>query len=152
MPFLIVIVGLILIVSAIRGTTGDLATDLATDVSGGFLKWLAAVIAIGALGYVPGLKEPSRYLLALVALVILLTTGKGFLSQFVQQIENPPKAKSAQPAGGSSQLPAIPVSSSSNSSSSGGGSMLGDIGGGAGLLSGVGGGNVLDYAALAGFL
>lgn len=129
MPLLIVIVGLILIVSAIRGTTGDLATNLATDVTGGFVKWLAAIIAIGALGYVPVFKEPSRYLLALVAVVIFLTTGKGFLSQFVQQIENPPSPKQAQPAGGSSQLPAFPVSSGSGSSSgsSGGGSLFGNL-------------------------
>ncbi|MDE2104808.1 MAG: hypothetical protein KGL39_46655 [Patescibacteria group bacterium] len=140
MPILIVIVGLILIVSAIRGTTGDLATNLSADITGGFVKWLAAIIAIGALGYVPALKEPSRYLIALVAVVVFLTTGKGFLSQFVQQIENPPQPKAAQPVGGSNQLPAFPVggggSGSGSGSGGGGSSLFGNLEGGALQLGG----------------
>lgn len=118
MPFLIIIVGLILIVTAVRGTTGDLASNLSQDISSGFVRWLAAIVVIGAIGYVPALERPSRYLLALVAIVIMLTSGKGFLDQFVQQIENPPQPKAAQPAGGSTQLPAFPIGFGSSSGSS----------------------------------
>lgn len=152
MPFLIVLVGLILIVTAIRGTTSDFASDLSQDISSGFVKWLAAIVVIGALGYVPAFKTPSRYLLGLVALVIFLTSGSGFLAKFVQQIESPPTPKQATPAGGSAQLPALPISNSSSSSSSGSGSAFDSFGQGAGFTSGLSGGSILDYATLLGAL
>lgn len=109
MPLLFLIAGLILIVTVVRGTTGDFASTLADDVTSGYLKWLAAILAIGLLGYIPALEKPSRYLLGLVALVILLTNGSGFIQMFVQQIENPGTATATTPAGGNANLPAIPV-------------------------------------------
>jgi hypothetical protein len=122
MPVLFLIAGLILIVTAIRGTTGDFARRFAGDVSGGFLKWLAAIVVIGAMGYVPALKEPSRYLLGLVAVVIILTKGGGFISAFVEQIENPGTATTAAPAGGNANLPALPVQTSGGNSGGSGAS------------------------------
>lgn len=129
MPLLFLVAGLILIVTAIRGTTSSFASRLSGDVSSaGFLKWLAAILVIGALGYAPPLKEPSRYLLALVALVILLTNGAGFISQFVQQLENPGTATPPAPAGGNPNLPAIPVQTSGGVNAQPG---SGNVGGGA---------------------
>lgn len=135
-----------LLVTAIRGTTADLATHLGQDLSGQFLVWVLAIVLIGAIGYAPPLRQISRLLLALVAVVIVLKNGSGFISQFVQQIENAPKAAAPQPTGGSNQLPAIPVdsSSSSSSSSSGGGSSGGGIGG-----TGLSASDVIGIAALA---
>jgi hypothetical protein len=101
MPLLFLLVGLILVVTAIRGTTGDFASHLSQDVDSGFVKWLAAIVVVGLIGYIPGLKEPSRYLMALVAVVIFLTSGSGFLDQFAQQIENPPAPTQGQQAGAS---------------------------------------------------
>lgn len=134
MPLLFLVIGLILIVTVVRGTLGDFAANLKSDLTGGFLKWVAAIIVIGALGYAAPLKEPSRYLLALVALVIMLTNGTGFISKFAQQISNPGTSPAPAPAGGNANLPSIPVSSGSGSSSSSGG------GSGGGLLGGLMGG------------
>lgn len=126
MPLLFLVAGLILVVTVIRGTVGDFASTLASDFSGGYLKWLAAILVIGGIGYVPTMREPSRYLLALVALVILLTNGTGFITKLVQQLENPGTATTAQPAGGNPNLPAIPIQSQAaaqqQASSGGGGS------------------------------
>lgn len=121
MPLLFLIVGLLLIVTAIRGTTGAFASRLWGDVSGSFLTWAAAILIIGGLGEIPTLKEPSRYLLALVVIVILLTKGKGFIPLFIQQIQNPGTATTAQPAGGNPALPSIPVQTQSSGGGGGGG-------------------------------
>lgn len=120
-------------VTVIRGTVGDFASQLSQDVSGGYLKWLAAILVIGALGYVDTLKEPSRYLLGLVALVILLTNGAGFVSMFAQQIQNPGQATAATPAGGNANLPAIPIQSQGG----GGGQSAGQQGGAGSTLGGI---------------
>jgi hypothetical protein len=144
MPVLFLVAGLLLIVTAIRGTTGDFASRLQSDVSGGFLKWVAAIVVVGAIGYAPGLKEPSRYLLALVAIVILLSNGSGFISKFAQQIQNPGTATTAAPAGGNANLPAIPVqtqtqtsgTASSNNNSAGSARALSALTSLAGLFGG----------------
>lgn len=128
MPLLFLVAGLILIVTVVRGTTGQFYGALRDDISGGYLKWLAAILVIGILGYVKPLQEPSRYLLGLVALVILLTRGGGFISAFAQQISSPGTATPTAQAGGNPNLPAIPVQTqqsqqqqSGSSGSSGGG-------------------------------
>ena len=143
MPLLLILAGLVLVVTAIRGTTGALATQLAQDVTGGFIVWLAALGLIGALGFIPGLRTPSRYLIALVALVIMLASGSGFLSKFVTAIETPAQPVAPQPAGGNANLPAIPVSSSSSSSSSGG------SGGSGGGMGGISTSDISTYATIA---
>ena len=71
MPFVGLLIGAIIIVVAFNNSGGQLATQLETDVPG-FFKWGAAIAAILAIGYVPGLRTPSRWLLGLVLLVILL--------------------------------------------------------------------------------
>lgn len=71
MPFAILIIGVLLIVVAFNNSFGQLATELEADIPG-YFKWAAAIAAILALGYIPGFRTPSRYLLALVMLVILL--------------------------------------------------------------------------------
>ena len=109
MPFLLLVAGIVLVVSGIRGSTGALAAQLKQDVSGQFLAWLAAIVVIGALGFVPQFERPSRLLLALVILVVMLKNGTGFFDQFTQQIQNIPAAAPIQPAGGNAQLPAVPV-------------------------------------------
>lgn len=145
MPLLLVVVGLMLVVTALRGTTADFGSRLSQDVSGGFLKWVAAIIVVGMLGYVPGLQTPSRYLLGLIVIAILISQGSGFLDQFVQQIENPPPPTQGQQ----------PTVSQSSSAGSIFGGIIGGSGGGMGLGGGSGGstlgtlGTVASIAAIA---
>jgi hypothetical protein len=72
MPIALILIGAILVIVAFNNTMGDLARALQADIPGFFI-WAAAIAVILGLGYVPGLKTPSRWLLVLVGLVILLT-------------------------------------------------------------------------------
>lgn len=128
MPLALLIIGIMLAVSALRGTEEQLGTLIVGDITGGFLTWVAAIVAIGALGYVPQLQLPSRMLLALVLLVLLLKNGTGFFSQFQQQFANPQTINA--PA-----LPAAPgplTVQVTTSGTGGSGGILGAITGAAG--------------------
>ena len=81
MPFLLVLIGAVLIVAAYRNTAGQLGSELQHDVSG-FGVWGLAVIAVAGLQWVPGAKVPARWLLALVLLVIVLRNYQAALAGF----------------------------------------------------------------------
>lgn len=81
MPLILIIIGAILIVSALKNTQGELATALEQDIPP-FLKWAVAIFAIVALGWIPPLRTPSRWLLALVLIVIVLTNYRQLLAGF----------------------------------------------------------------------
>lgn len=84
------LIGALLIVAAVRNSQGALWSALTRDVPG-FVVWAAAILAIGAIGFAPGLKPISRGLLALVVLVIVVNNYKEILAGFGQV---------AQPSGG----------------------------------------------------
>jgi hypothetical protein len=108
MPFVLVIIGAIIIVAAIRNTQGNLASALEQDVPN-YLLWALAIVAVGGLGYVPGMRQISRWLLALVLVVLVLRNYKNLLSGFsaqaiasgpiVQAPTTPGQAAAASPAG-----------------------------------------------------
>lgn len=77
MIFAIIITGILLIVSALKNTQHKLGEQLALDVLGkdGFLLWAICILAIGAIGWIPGLKPASRNLLWLLLVVILVRNG-----------------------------------------------------------------------------
>jgi len=81
MPIALILIGALLIIVAFQNTMGQLASQLMGDVPG-FFVWAMAIAAILALGYVPGMRTPSRWLLGLVALVIVLTNYKKILGGF----------------------------------------------------------------------
>ncbi len=81
MPIALILIGAILIIVAFNNSMGQLATQLQSDVPGFFI-WAVAIAIILGLGYVPGLKTPSRWLLALVVLVIVLTQYRKIISGF----------------------------------------------------------------------
>jgi hypothetical protein len=135
MPFVVLIVGAILIIAAFNNTYSKLAAELETDVPG-FFKWAAAIAAIVALGYVPGLRVPTRWLLALVMLVLLLKNYSqiyaGFTS-FAQSNPAPTGAAVPTPTAGFIANPATTSPPTVGSGGTGpivGGSVMG------GLLSG----------------
>lgn len=80
-------IGIILIVAAIRNSQGQLFSALSTDVPQ-FVVWAAAIFALGAIGWIPGLKPISRGLLALVIIVILLRNYQPILTGFQNAISN----------------------------------------------------------------
>lgn len=89
MPFVLIVIGVILLVTAIQGTTGQLGSMLRQDVfpggGKGYLYWFVAIFLIGAIGYEPKLRPISRGLLVLVVLVLLISQG-GFFAKFSQAL------------------------------------------------------------------
>ncbi len=102
MIFVLLLLGLILIVAAIRNTQGTLFTALGADVPA-FFVWGAAILALGAIGFIPGLKPVSRGLLALVLVVLVLHNYQGIISGFQNAGTIP-----ATPSGGTSSSPSSP--------------------------------------------
>lgn len=101
MAFLALLIAVVLIVVAIRGTQGSLFSALMTDVPG-FAIWGAAIFALALIGFVPGLKPVSRGLLALVILVIVLHNYKNVLASFQGLTTNPTGATGSSSTSGSS--------------------------------------------------
>ena len=89
MPFSLLIIGIVLVVAAVRNTQDDLFTLVNGDLTGekNFLIWILALLLIGAIGYAPKLKPVSNALLALVIIVILLS-NRGFFASFQKQISS----------------------------------------------------------------
>lgn len=81
MPFILLLIGAVIIIAAFNNTQGDLATELETDVPA-FLKWALAIVGVGAIGWIPGMQTISRWLLALVLVVLVLKNYQGILSGF----------------------------------------------------------------------
>ncbi len=81
MIFVFLLLGVVLIVAAVRNSQGALFSALGEDVPGYFV-WAAALLALGAIGWVPGLKPVSRGLLALVIVVLVLHNYQNIIKGF----------------------------------------------------------------------
>jgi uncharacterized membrane protein YfcA len=103
MPFAVVIVAAILIVVAFNNTGADLAKQLEGDIPG-FFVWAIAIAAIVGLGYVPGLRTPSRWLLGLVMLVIFIVNYQTVLAGF-QSFASSGASQTASGAGAAPPTP-----------------------------------------------
>lgn len=81
MGLIALFIGIVLIVAAVRNSQSALFTALEADIPK-FVVWAAAIIAVGAIGAIPGLKPVSRWLLGLVIVVIIVNNyaklTKGF--------------------------------------------------------------------------
>lgn len=117
MKVLAIILGLVLVDVAVRGTyqnstpnqkpgQGDdkgLWPLLKADFEkGNFLAWFAAILIIGMIGYIPQLKPIANSMLALVIVVLFLVPGNstgsgGFFAKLQQAVTSPVSA--AQKAG-----------------------------------------------------
>lgn len=109
MALIALFLAILLIVAAVRNSQGALFSALGTDVPK-FVIWAAAIIAVGAIGAIPGLKPVSRILLALVVIVIIVNNygrlTKGFQNAWQTANKQSPtssgtSANTAAPAGSS---------------------------------------------------
>lgn len=92
MPIFFLVIGILLIVSAINNKTGQLTQLVAGDLTGSngsesFIVWALALVVIGMIGYVKALKPVSNAFLALVLIVMVLRNG-GFFDKFTQALES----------------------------------------------------------------
>lgn len=114
MPFVLIIIGLVLLVAAVRNSQDNLFALVQKDVTGqgNFLYWIASIGIIGAIGYVPKLKPISTALLGLIILVLFISKG-GFFEQFTTQLASTTTAPGpgtnapspATPGGNSTGMP-----------------------------------------------
>lgn len=90
MPFALIIVGILLLVSGVKGTQSDLYKLVESDFTGtnNFVYWSLSILVIGCLGYVPQLRSISRMFMLLVILVLFLKKGSGFFTQFQQAVSS----------------------------------------------------------------
>lgn len=95
MPFALIFVAVALLVAAFRGTQQCLFTLVKSDITSGFFKWGAAILLIGALGYVKALAPVSTALIVLLIVVLFLKNG-GFFTQASQAL-NTVNAQTPQP-------------------------------------------------------
>lgn len=107
MPFAFLIVGSVLVISGVKGTSQQLLTLVKGDLQGknGYLYWIVSILIVGSLGYIPALKGFSRAFLVLVLVVLVLREGNpqsgGFFAKFTSaltQISNPVTATQIQNA------------------------------------------------------
>ena len=135
MPIAIAFIALIILVAAVRGTYTQLFGQLVADMPG-FAVWAGAMLAIGLLGYIPGAETPSRYLLALVFLVLVLGNGKAAFPNFVAAFTKPATPAPAQPVAPQplGKLPVVLTGSLGGGGAPGGNT--GIVGGAAGATGG----------------
>ena len=114
MELIALAIGLVLIVAAVRNSQGALFTALEADVPK-FVVWAGAIIAVGAIGAVPGLKPVSRWLLALVIVVIIVNNYQRLTKGFQDAWQNSPKdaGPAATPSGASGNSAATGAASNS---------------------------------------
>lgn len=84
MPFVLLIVGVILVVAGVRNTQTLLFSLLKQDFTGqgSFIPWFVVILAIGALGYIKPLKPITTAFLVLIIIVLFLSNG-GFFQKFI---------------------------------------------------------------------
>ena len=92
MPLALIVIAIVLLISAIRGTQSDLAALLKKDFTGegNFLYWILALGSVGALGYIKPLRPISNAFLVLLLIVFVLAANKGgkdFFSSLLSQVK-----------------------------------------------------------------
>lgn len=90
MPIFLIFLGVALMLLAWQNNQGVFISQVGQDFSSGFFPWFGAVLAIGALGYIPALKGFTRGILGLILLVFVLANGSGIFQQLQSAVEGKP--------------------------------------------------------------
>lgn len=117
MPFVFLILGVGLLVVAVKGTHQQFFTLLKSEFTGSnnFIVWVMAIAVLGALGFIKPIRPIALGFIVLVFLVMILKNGGGFFSQLNSQVANP-TAPSAAPGGGSGSIVTNPFAPGSGNS------------------------------------
>ncbi len=135
MPLAFFLAGTILAIAALRNTHKELGALIAGDFTGAgnFGYWIAAIAIIGSLGYLPHFSTPSRALMALIILA-LLVSNQGFFAQLQSAIGEAQAIATAIPA--ETKDPAAPTINVNIGGGAGAGAAGGALGG---VVKGLGG-------------
>lgn len=98
MPFILVGVGLVLLLTGIKGDPAKLYDLIAADFTGqnNYLYWMFAILVLGFLGYIKTIQPFSRAFIVLVVVVLFLH-NQGFITKFQQQVFGAPAPGSVTP-------------------------------------------------------
>lgn len=95
MPFVFIIIGIVFLVSGVRGQSSTLVSLVEGDLTGSnaFGYWILAILSIGTVGYVEDLKVLSRSFLVLVLVVLVLNENKkagggGLIAKFTSEFQS----------------------------------------------------------------
>jgi len=93
MPFALVIIGLVLIVTGAKDTYQQLGKQVVSDFTGenNFTWWLVSLGAVGSLGYVKAIRPFSQAFLILIILAMVIKNG-GFFQLATAALEAGPEA------------------------------------------------------------
>lgn len=99
MPYALVIIGLLMIVTGINDTYRQFGSQVAGDFTGNksFIVWIVAIGSVGALGYVKELRSFSHYFMALIVISMVLA-NKGVFANFQAALKAGPATPQANPA------------------------------------------------------
>lgn len=90
MPIFLILIGAMLVISGAKGTTQELGQllkeDFAPATGIGFGTWIVALIAVGALGYIPKLKPLANAFMVLIFVGMMLS-NRGFFTQFSNAVK-----------------------------------------------------------------
>jgi hypothetical protein len=136
-PFVLVLIGLLLILTGYQGTYRQFGTMVAGEFTAkpSFLYFVAGIGAVGAIGYIDALRTFSRLFLTLI-LIGIVVSNKGFFANLQKALAQGPQTPQPVPQASGSGT----ASSTSSSSLPGfSGSMSGDINALTGFLLNPGG-------------
>lgn len=96
MPFALIVIGLIMIVTGARGTYRQFAAQITADFTGpgNFLYWIIGLGVVGAVGYIDSLRTFSRLFMTLI-LISMVLANQGFFAKLQQAINSGPAAPDA---------------------------------------------------------
>ena len=144
MPIILGMMTAIVLVTAIKGNQADLLKQVKKDFtgSGNFLVWILAIVLIGAIGYIPQFRAPSKLIIALV-LIVFLVANKGIFANLQEALKNTTWASQSSIEGQANVIDPNTVGTpgqGATPSSGGGGSTPAPSGGDATPVSGGGSG------------
>ena len=89
MPFALAIIGIVFMVTAVKGSTGTLFGLIKDDFtgSGSYIYWVISILVIGSIGYIKKIQPVSDMFLALV-LIVMFLANKGFFTTFMAAIKS----------------------------------------------------------------
>lgn len=118
MPFALVFIGMLLVISGFQNTYGQLGAQVQKDFTGpgNFIYWIIAIGVVGALGYVKDLEKLSRLVMGLL-IVVMVLANRGFFAQLNPALQSGANAP-VNPVG-------APLVQSGGSAASGGGGDMG---------------------------
>lgn len=96
MPFALVIIGLVMIVTGAKDTHCAFGKQMTEDFTGknNFTFWIASIGAVGALGYFQSMRDFSRMFMALILIGMILAQQRaasgGFFAQFSAALKSGP--------------------------------------------------------------